>query len=54
MTDSAASYDFGIASLREIAIRAGRIKPSQNRPEEARWAAEGPVETKDLDTVREA
>lgn len=52
MSDAACSYDFAIAVLREKNIRSGRILPCSYNPEECRWAKEGPLEDRDLDTVR--
>lgn len=52
--NSARGYDLAVASLRELAIRRGQIRPSADRPDEQRWAAEGDRPIPDLDTVRRA
>jgi len=49
--DGLNSYLFGRACERELGIRAGRIAPEPQRPQEMAWAAEGPRPTGDLDTV---
>lgn len=48
--NSERSYALWLACAREIKIRAGQIAPST--PEEQRWAAEGPREPSELDSVR--
>ena len=51
-SDSFSSYELAIAIAREKCIRRRQILPSPDRPEEARWATEGNVPDKDLDTVK--
>lgn len=50
--DGERSYALAIAALREIHVRAGKVQPLPERPDELRWAAEGPRPVADLDTVR--
>lgn len=50
--DSLGSYNLSIACLREIAIRAGRIRPSPDRPDEQRWSREGSVPNHHLESAR--
>lgn len=55
MTYNAAVNSYGcwslaIATLREIAVRRGRVQP--RNADEQRWSAEGPRPNDQLDTVR--
>lgn len=50
--DSYGSWAQAIASQREICIRRHDIKPSPDRPHEARWAVEGPCEVRNLETLK--
>ncbi len=50
--DTAAEYTLAVAAIREMKVRAGEAAPNPDRPEEARWAAEGPVPVTDLETGR--
>lgn len=52
--DTAAEYALAIAAIREMKVRAGEVAPNPERPAEARWAAEGPVPVRDLETGRAA
>lgn len=52
--DTAAEYALAIAAIREMKVRAGEVAPNPERPAEARWAAEGPVPVRDLETGRSA
>lgn len=48
--DSRRSYDIGIACMREEGIRAGKITPRLDDPDEMRWAMEGPVPVEQLES----
>lgn len=50
--DSVRGFALAIATLREQAIRSGSVLPSPDRPDEQRWAVEGPRPVRELDTVR--
>ena len=52
--NSAKSYGLAIETLREICVRRGQVRPSAERPDEARWAREGDRPIAELDTVRKA
>ena len=51
---TAMEYELAIAIAREKCVRRKQILPSRDRPEEARWAAEGDIPDKDLDTIKRA
>lgn len=44
-------YDLAIKAAREACIRRGQIAPDPSRPEEVRWAQQGPVSPDRLATV---
>ena len=50
--DGKKSWTLSIAAQREISIRSGWLRPSPNRPDETRWASEGPVPNHKLETLR--
>lgn len=50
--DSYRSYYEAWAAILEMSIRSGEMPPDPNKPEHARWAAEGPVRSSQLETVR--
>ena len=50
VSDSYASWALAIAALREMMVRCGQYAPVNET--ERRWAAEGPREASQLDTVR--
>ncbi len=52
--DSFGSWALGIQCLLEIAIRAKRIKPRLDRPDEIRWAEAGPVPNNKLESLEMA
>ena len=47
--DSHDSYNLGIAAWREIRVRSGEYPPVNET--ERQWAAEGPRENRELETV---
>lgn len=64
MTDDEYEYDaeansigcfvFGLRAGREKAIREGRFEPNPRKPDEVRWAQEGPVASPaDLECARD-
>jgi hypothetical protein len=50
--DSFKSWELSIAAAREQCIRRGQIQPDTSKPDEVRWAAEGPCLNRELDCVR--
>jgi hypothetical protein len=50
--DSFKSWELWLVSGRERRIRDGETPPNPNKPDEVRWAAEGPCLNRDLDCVR--
>lgn len=48
--DAYRSWELAIAVKRERGVREGRYAPQS--PQEARWAAEGPVQVQSLEVVR--
>ena len=50
--DSRRSFDLALAALREQHIRRHAILPRSDHPEEMRWAEEGEVDVRRLDTVK--
>lgn len=51
--NSAAGYELGIAAHREICIRKRQIQPRPDDAREQRWAAEGMVPVRKLETVKD-
>lgn len=52
ISDGAASYSLAIACLREKCIRSGSIAPRSGDAIEAKWAKDGPVPDRDLETLK--
>lgn len=51
-SDGLGSYHLGLSALREICIRKQQISPRPGDEREQRWAREGMVEIRALDTVK--
>lgn len=45
-------YDLAIRAAREKCIRSGQILPDHSKPDEVRWADEGPRAPNELEAVR--
>lgn len=48
------TFDIRLDVWREQAIRSGEIHPDPDKPQELRWAKQGPVDVRDLDAVKVA
>ena len=46
------SWDLALATMRELCIRRRQILPREDHPDELRWAAAGPCELNELETLK--